>query len=298
MTNLKPLKLIYNDKAGSRAFKNDLDNIIQIFTQAGFDINILRTTTIHDIDHHLSHTPPHHFHTIVAAGGDGTINAVVNAMMRHGIKSRLGIIPAGTANDFARFLHIEKPYTQAAQVIAGGYTTPCDLGRIGDNYFINVLGVGDITNVSTHVDTQLKNTMGNMAYYLKAVEKLGTLAPVPITIKNSQGTITEDIHFFLALNTGGAGGFDNIAPKATINDGKLDMIAIKHTNIADILTLIMKFFKGEHIDDYNVIYFQDNYTELIFDSKVETNVDGEAGPQGPLTIQVVPNAIQIYTKEI
>lgn len=290
----KNLKLIYSSNAGNKGFKNELDNVLKIFTQAGFNISILRTTHFSEISNNLSKADITKYHTIVAAGGDGTINAVVNEVIKNNLSSRLGIIPSGTANDFARFLKLDKNYTRAAEIIASGNTTMVDVGRVNDRYFINVLGVGTITNISHYVDVQLKNTIGNMAYYLKAIEKFNRFVPIPITIKNSTKTINCEILFFLAMNTAGAGGLDNIAPYAKENDGMLDMIAIKYCTVAEIIPIIMKFLKGEHITDENVIYYQDDYTLLTFDKNIETNTDGDLGPSPPLTITVAKKAIEVY----
>ena len=295
MIHIKSLKLIYNDNAGSRNFKYELDNIIKIFTEVGYDISILRTQTLKDINNNLNNKKPDQYHTIVAAGGDGTLNTVISSVLRNNLNAKIGIIPAGTANDFARALKIEKPYTSAAEIIANGKTTTVDVGIANDQYFINVFGAGAITNISHHVDSQMKNTLGNVAYYIKALEKLQTLSPTPVKIKTSSKTIEEEIYFFLALNSCGAGGFDAIAKNAQIDDGLLDMIAIKQGTIAEMVALIMKFLKGDHLSDEKVIHYQDNYTEISFTDNVETNIDGEKGPATPVIIGTIPKAIEIFT---
>ena len=293
---IKTLKLIYNDNAGNRSFKHELDSILKIFTEAKYDISILRAQTLSDITTNLARALPGQYHTIVAAGGDGTLNAVINEVVKNNLESKIGIIPAGTANDFARFLKIEKPYTAAAEIIAKGHTTPVDIGRVNDSYFINVFGAGTITNISHYVDAQMKNTLGNMAYYLKAIEKMQSLNAIPVTIKNSRQTLSEEIYFFIALNSWGAGGFDKIVENANVSDGYFDMLAVKKGNIADIMALIMKFLKNEHIDDERIIYYQDNYTELVFDGAVDTNIDGENGPPAPIRIDVMPRALEVFTQ--
>ena len=248
-----------------------------------------------DITTDLEQTEPDQYHTIVAAGGDGTLNAVVNGVVKNGLGAKIGIIPAGTANDFARFLKIEKPYSVAAEIIAAGRTVPVDIGLSNQSYFINVFGAGAITNISHYVDEQLKNTLGNMAYYLKAIEKIQSFTTTPVVIKNSVKEMKENIYFFLALNSGGAGGFDGItANNASVNDGKLDMIAVKKGDITELMTVLMKFLRGEHIEDERIIYYQDNYTELIFTDQVETNIDGENGPTPPIHISVLPQAIEVF----
>ncbi|MCL1995906.1 MAG: YegS/Rv2252/BmrU family lipid kinase [Defluviitaleaceae bacterium] len=297
MIVIKTLKLIYNANAGNRSFKNELDTILKIFTYAQYDISILRADTMQDIAQCLGRASPNQYHTIVAAGGDGTLNAVINGVIKSNLKTKIGIIPAGTANDFARFLKIEKPYTAAAEIITKGRTIPVDIGKANESYFINVFGAGTLTNISHYVDAQLKNTLGNMAYYLKAIEKLQSFTATSVIIKNSHQTLEENIYFFVALNSWGAGGFDKIAESASVQDGYFDMLAVKKGNITELMALLMKFIKGEHMEDEHIIYYRDNYTELIFNDFVDTNIDGENGPPTPVRINVIPQAIEVFVPD-
>ena len=296
---MKNLLLIYNAHAGNRHFKNHLDRVLQVFSPS-FYVSVLRVEHIHQIDDYLARLAdtPDHFDTIVAAGGDGTLNCVVSAVLRHSLRTTIGIIPAGTSNDFARAMHIPKQVVAAAKIIASGELSTVDIGQIqnatGTHHFINVFGAGTLTNISHHVDPNLKNTLGNMAYYLKALEKLSDYTPIPVTITNSTETIQTEILFMVALNTGGAGGFDNWVPDASINDGVFDFLAIKPNSIPDAIALIMKFFKGEHIYDERLIYYRDSYTKLELSADTETNIDGETGPAAPLTLELLPQAVTIH----
>ena len=100
---MKKVKLIYNPFSGNKSFKFDLDICIGIFQEAGYEVHPFRTLYPGDIDNHIATMDPT-YDIIVASGGDGTVNIVVNAMMRRGLHTPLGIIPSGTANDFATYL--------------------------------------------------------------------------------------------------------------------------------------------------------------------------------------------------
>ena len=268
--------------------------MIEIFTDAGYDISILRTKTIGDIDTHLARPDAKQLDTIVSCGGDGTLNLVINAILKYDLPAKVGIIPSGTANDFARFLEIEKPFSEAANVIAAGKTKKIDIGTLNDKYFINVFGCGLLTNISNHVDPSLKNTLGNMAYYMKAIEKLNQIEPMPITIKHSDGLIEEDIYFLLALNTSSAGGFDRLVEDCDLSDGLLDFIGVKSCSIPDIMSLLVKFFRHDHISDENIIHFKDNNVEIYGPTDFETNIDGEHGAPLPAKIGLLPQRIEIF----
>lgn len=298
---MRKLKLIYNNRSGNRSFKNDIDSCIEILQNAGYDINIFRSSTYNDINNHLENTKKDEYHTIVSVGGDGTLNTIVNYMMKNNMKSKLGIIPAGTANDFARYLKIQKPYSSAAEIIARGNTIKVDVGKASNDYFINVFGLGLITNLSQQVTPTIKNTLGNLAYYLKGIENLHNFAPMHIRIINSKETMEEEIYFLLVLNSSGAGSFDELAVDASVNDGLFNILAVKSSGITELAAIVLKFFKGEHINDSRVIHFKDSFVKLEsmqhnHDKSIsfETTVDGENGPSIPLEIRNIPSALEVF----
>jgi len=293
-TNMKNLKLIYSDKSGNRSFKNEIDSVLEVFANADYNINILRANTLEDITNNLAKTKQDEYDIIAIAGGDGSLNAVVNAVLKNELNTKIGIIPAGTANDFARFLKIDKTFAGSAKTIVNGKTTMVDVGNINDTYFINVFGAGTITNISNHINTNLKNTIGNMAYYLKAIEKFQSYTPIPVTITNSNGTFEENIYLFLALNTGFAGGIDNITIDSEIDDGYFDILAIKEGSVSDIVSIVISFLRKEHLNNEKIIYYKDNYTKLEFKEEVETNIDGEKGPLPPVEMNIIPKALEIF----
>ena len=100
---MKKLKLFYNPFSGNKSFKFDLDVCIGIFQEGGYEVHPFRTLHPGDIDTHIATMDPN-YDIIVASGGDGTVNIVLNAMMHRGLHIPLGIIPSGTANDFATYL--------------------------------------------------------------------------------------------------------------------------------------------------------------------------------------------------
>lgn len=296
---MKKLKLIYNNRSGNRSFRNEIDPCLEVFQNAGYDINIFRSNTYNDISDHLKESNIDEYDTIVSVGGDGTLNTVVNYMMRNNVKSKLGIIPAGTANDFARYLKIQKPYANAAEIIAKGRTMKVDVGKANDEYFINVLGVGLLTNISQQVTPTVKNTLGNLAYYLKGIENLQNFTPMPIRIINSREVIEEDLYFVIVLNSSGAGSFDKLAADASVNDGLFDFLAVKSSGITEIAALVLKFLKGDHMHDSRVIHFKDKHIRLESINadehmSFETTVDGENGPAMPLEITNIASAIEVF----
>ena len=122
---MKKLKLFYNPFSGNKSFKFDLDVCIGIFQEGGYEVHIATMDPNYDI--------------IVASGGDGTVNIVLNAMMRRGLHIPLGIIPSGTANDFATYLGFKSGEVEdVCRTIVSTKPVDIDLGLVNDSiFFIN-----------------------------------------------------------------------------------------------------------------------------------------------------------------
>ncbi len=296
---MKKLKLIYNPMSGAKTFKDDLDLCIGILQKGGYEVTVFRSEKPGDIERHIA-TMDADIDALVVSGGDGTVNLAVNAMMERGLDIPFGIIPSGTANDFARFLNIKTRDTKtAAEAIASGNTIRADLGLANGKAFINVCGGGLLTNVSQHIDIDFKNSFGKLAYYIKGAEQLANIKTMPLRIINSKEMIEGNFYLYLVLNSSGAGSFDKLSPSASITDGLLDFFAIKGCSVMELPAVCLKILSGEHIDDPRIVYFQDNeiYIENMSDEEEfnETDIDGELGPDLPIKVRVWPEAITLFT---
>jgi diacylglycerol kinase (ATP) len=289
---MKRAKLIYNPYSGDRSFRFKLDLAIDRLQRAGYEVTPYRTMSIEGI--YESIRLHKDFDCFIACGGDGTINHVINAMIQNGIDAPVGIIPTGTANDFAGHLGIPKKISEACDIIGRGNITQVDLGKINDRYFVNVAAGGLLTDVSQKIDINLKNTLGKMAYYLKGIEQLPNFRAIPIKIKHGEEIIEEAIYLFVILNGSNAGGF-RLAPDATANDETLNLIAVKSCSIVELFNLFIKMLKGEHLGSSNIIYLRGKEFIIECSQDIETDIDGEAGPSFPLNIRVSNKKLKIFT---
>ncbi len=298
---MKKLKLIYNPFSGNKSFKFDLDVCIGIFQEGGYEVHIFRTLYPGDIDNHIA-TMPADYDCIVASGGDGTVNIVINALMRRGLRIPVGIIPSGTANDFATYLGFKSGNVEdVCRTIVSTDPVDIDLGLVNDTiFFINVVAGGYFTNVSQTVDKDIKNALGSLSYYIKGVEQLPQFRKIPYRITTSKEVIEEDLYFYMILNSAGTGGFTNLSPGAQVTDGEFEFIAVKGRPLYEMTPTVVKLITGEHIHDKNVLYLKDSYfkVECLDDTfKIkETTVDGEMGPDMPFEMRVIPRAIPVFGK--
>ena len=295
---MKKLKLIYNPLSGDGSFADYIDECVAALQNGGYETHLFRCSGNHPIADHIAAMEPGYYDAVAVSGGDGTLNVVLNALLKHGHNLPLGIIPSGTANDFASYLKIPKDAEQAAAIIADGHTMAVDVGLANNNYFINVCGAGFLTNISQTIDGDIKNLLGKFAYYLKGIGQLPNFTPLKIRITSSAITMEDEIYLFLVLNSAGTGGFDKLVPFAAIDDGQFDFVAFKAMPLMDLAKMMLKLFSGEYLSDPNILYFRDSYikVEPLFDNPtyLETDIDGEAGPYMPVEIKNIPKHIQVF----
>jgi YegS/Rv2252/BmrU family lipid kinase len=288
---MKKAKLLYNPYSGDTSFKYRIDLVTDKLQKAGYEVTLYRTMSIEHIYENIGSSTD--YDCIIASGGDGTLNHVINAMMKNNIDVPIGIFPSGTANDFAGHINIPRRVTSACDIIARGKTQEFDLGKINDRYFINVASGGLLTDVSQKIDINLKNTLGKMAYYIKGIEQIPTFRPIPIKIKFNDKVIEEMVYLFLILNGSNAGGF-KLAPNSTANDGTLNLVAIKSCSIVDLFNLFIRMLRGEHLDSNHIIYLRGTDFIIECDENIETDIDGESGPLFPLNVGISGKKIKIF----
>lgn len=291
---MNKIRLIYNPSSGDRSFKNKLDEVIEEFQREGYQVLPYKTLGVDDIEHGVKLAKLDNCKSIAVAGGDGTINRVVNAMIKNNIKLPLGIFPYGTANDLAQYFGMSKDVKKCCRGIINGKVKSIDLGKINEKYFINVAAGGLLTDVSQKVDINLKNTLGKLAYYIKGLEQFPNFRPIPMEFVTEDVTISEKVYLFLVFNGRSAGGFNLLARDAIIDDGKLDIIAIKACALVDLISLFIKILRGEHLQDNNIIYIRTDKLKINSEYDVETDIDGESGPLFPVELSIIPGGMDIF----
>ena len=152
---MKKIKLIYNPYSGNKNFKFSLDTCIEKFQSAGYFVDIFRTSDYGDIQNHIAAVKEDNisYDAFVISGGDGSINILINSLMENGLNNvPIGIIPSGTANDFASFLKLPLDAGECCDVICANSAKPVDIGRINDKYFVNVCAGGMFSNISQNIN--------------------------------------------------------------------------------------------------------------------------------------------------
>ena len=151
---------------------------------------------------------------IVCSGGDGTLNNVVSGIMGRPRIPRIGYIPCGSTNDFARSLKIPVDPKKAAEAAVSGTGRKIDVGKFGDDqYFVYVAAFGAFTEVSYKTPQDIKNILGHQAYLLESLKALPSIKPRRIAAEWDDGSIEGEFIFGMITNSRGVAGFKTLAPR-------------------------------------------------------------------------------------
>ncbi|WP_048600841.1 diacylglycerol kinase [Rubeoparvulum massiliense] len=294
---MKRARVIYNPTSGREEAKRMLPDLLDQLEMAGYEASAHATKGKDDATVAARTACERGYDLIVASGGDGTLYEVINGMADHPNRPPLGIIPSGTTNDFASAIGIPKKSDEAIRFMLEGTAQPIDIGKMNDRYFINIAGGGSLTTLTYEVPIKLKTLLGQMAYYVKGIEMLPKLKPTMMRIEADNFLLEEEIMLFLVANSQSVGGFPHLAPNASLNDGLLDAILLKKTNLAEAVRLAAAALRGEHPNDPSVIYFQTSYLKAASPNEVLVNLDGELGGALPCEIHAMPSHIQVLMKK-
>jgi diacylglycerol kinase (ATP) len=288
---MKKVRFIYNPYSGENNIVNELDNVIRLHQEVGLSIVPYRIQKGKDLAEALDIIDKTYSYILIA-GGDGTVDSLVNAMKQKNINIPIGILPVGTANDFGKFINMPNDIQEACKQILASKPVAVDVGKINDKYFINVASTGLFTDVSQKIDSNLKNTIGKLAYYLKGLEELPNFRRLKVKLSSKECNYNGDMYLLLVFNGKTAGNL-NLATEAEITDGKLDVIMFKAIQIIELLPLFIKLLKGEHLDSDKVVYFKTDDVYIESSEDIVTDIDGEKGPDFPLRIQCIKGGIKL-----
>jgi lipid kinase YegS len=214
---------------------------------------------------------------VVAAGGDGTVNEVVNGLARVRSPTALGLVPLGTANDFAGSLGIPEDVTEALRLAAEGATQPVDIARVNRRCFINVSTGGFGADTSQSAGRALKKWLGGFAYVLRGVKQIVTFDIPEGTFRVDGDVVHEGPFVFFAVgNARRTGGGTPLTPLARVGDGRLDIMLVHGMSRWQFMRLLPDLRAGTHLDSPYVSYYRADDFAVSTRGVVAVNADGEA----------------------
>jgi YegS/Rv2252/BmrU family lipid kinase len=293
---IKRVKFIYNPASGENSVISKLDAIAEQYQRKGYAL------TLHRLDFKgggdeaaMLFGIDDSYHHILVAGGDGTVNFVINAIKKYNIDIPIAILPTGTANDFAGALDLPFDPVRACKKNLSGEIRRIDLGVVNGTYFVNVLSCGLFAEVSQKTPTIMKNTFGKMAYYFGGLGELPKFRRMKVRITSDGGDFEGNCIIFFVFNGRSAGQF-NIAHTSHVDDGILDALIFKGENPFETIRTALLYMshlpKPERYPS-EIVHLRCSRLTALCDNNETTDIDGQAGPGFPLEISCDAGAIRM-----
>jgi len=296
--------LIYNPSAGRGRAAAIASGVERGLTKRGLEVELhatQRPADAMDIAGRLASQVD----IIVAIGGDGTINEVVNGMTERRRqprpeashvqrKARLGIVPAGTVNVLALELGLPYQVERACNVIAGGKIVSLDVGAVNNRGFVLMMGAGIDALTVRNVDPRAKRRFRGLAF-LGTGLKAGFAAPPPAFVVRTGGS-EFTATFFVACNSRHYAGHLGLCPEADPTDGLLDLLIFTGTTSSSLAAFWLGVPSGLHLRNPNVMYLRGKGAELIPLEEKEAvwfQTDGELAGKLPATVKVDAHALEV-----
>jgi YegS/Rv2252/BmrU family lipid kinase len=291
--NNKKWVFILNPVAGNGFGAKYHPKVQEMIKQYGIDAEVVLTERHGHASELAKQYADRGFRFIIGVGGDGTLNEISVPLV--GNKDVIiGIIPAGTGNDFIQILGLPDRFTDEDwKTFFDLNVIPMDVGRVNGNYFINGMGLGFDAQVAARNYVKPGETrMGGKGKYVWHIVSTLLFFREKKVIMNSNGSTRVDNCFINTISIGRrfAGGF-YLTPKAIANDGLLDVCSIRKLNLFERFKLLLMVPKGTHINDHRVHYYQTDHISLEFTEEVPFHVDGELFFAKHFEVSLQPGAL-------
>lgn len=316
-------ELIYNPSGGQVVIRHELDHVIAFLGSRGWSITRRETGSLSQATELAHDAADRGVDVVVAAGGDGTVNAVANGLVN--TDTALGVLPVGTTNSWALQMGIPAlnpvfPGTQAARLVAGleeritrplpaslhrkvllnaarvlveGVTAATDVGEVSGRYFLISTGIGLEAAIVGSISLKEKRALGSWAYVLTAIESAYRYTGADVRLRLDGTDLTVSTPLIVVTNIQLYGGMAAVGPKACVNDGRLDVCILKGEGFLTFVQYAMKILTHRHLSDPKVNYYQ--CREIVVESAppLPVHVDGDAFSTTPVTIHAVPSALKV-----
>jgi len=294
---------IYNPKAGNGKAGKQLGLVKKLFDTYKIDADIILTQYPHHGTKILSEIDLSPYKVLIIAGGDGSMFDAVNAYVRHHLDSQIpvGLLPVGTGNSLSKDISPDTNSLESfIKIIRQGHIKHFDLGQVTTTghqfYFINMTGFGFTTDVTL---TGVKyKYLGDFAYTLGVLLNLIRLKSYPLQMIINGQTVNLENTYVTISNSKFAGGKMMVAPKASVNDGLLDIVIVNKVSRLQLLKTFPKIFDGTYIKSPYVKYYRTNRIRFTSNHKKILSPDGEIVGKLPAEIRVLPQILPILVDKV
>ncbi len=288
--------LIVNPVSGQTENPQLLPSLLSALEDQDIQVEVKLTTPDQDGQDLAASAAENGTTLVIVAGGDGTIEAVAKGLIY--TQTILGILPLGTRNNIAASLNIPTDLTKAVRVIVEGENCPIDLGKVQEHYFLEVVGIGLEASLFPCGDevkeAVKKNSLTVVKSIVNGLKTFFNFKPHRLVLKldgkrkHYPHTLQVNI-----CNSPRYGVEFALAPQAKMNDGKLDVIYINHPSKWDHLRHFFSAMRGQPFIHARLKNYQAKMIQVKSYIPLEVHADGHCVGHTPITVEVVPNALQI-----
>ena len=230
---------------------------------------------------------------VVAAGGDGTVNSVVNGLAEASSGVTLGVLPLGTANDWCSSLAIPDDLDAALELLDNGEARLLDIVEVETEHrqtrFANIATGGNSHRVTESLTDELKENWGALCYVRGAIGVLADLQPFDAQIRFDDGSPQSfSVWNIVVANGKTSAGRLEVAPRALLDDGLLDIVIIQSGTIIDVADLTAKYLFGDYVDSEKVVYRQAKKIEIESTPPTMFSIDGDLIEEQPVVFRALP----------
>lgn len=266
-------RLILN---GKKADRPDVRAAVKAVRAAGHDLEVRVTWERGDAARFVAEAARDGVPRVIAGGGDGSVNEAANGLMALAAPARptLGILPLGTANDFATACRVPVDAEAALRLAVTGEPRPVDLGRCNDAFFANIASGGFGAAVTAETPVELKNFLGGGAYTLMGLVKAVHFAPYACSIHTPAGAVDGSMVVGAICNGRQAGGGQPLAPDAFLDDGLLDIVSLRRFPASAAMQVVAEILANRSDGEY-VERLRAPWIEVTAPAPIPVNLDGE-----------------------
>lgn len=293
----RKIMFIANPIAGKGGVSTIVLPLVDAFNKQGDEVSVFTTQHVAHatqlVEQHASR-----FDVVVASGGDGTLNEVVNGLMHLEERPALCYIPNGTVNDFAATLGLKKSKTFIENLVAQDYKVAIDIGQFNDEFFTYVAAFGAFTQVSYSTPQQSKNIFGKAAYFFEGVKSISSIESYTLIVESDQGIIDGAFVFGAISNSKSIAGIQfKSTVDAELDDGLFEVLLIKQPNSAIELQNIASALITQSVNENLMYYFKTSSLTIRSIEDIAWTIDGEeAMPSNHIEIKNHHKAINFFVK--
>jgi len=292
------VKVILNPYANRWGAKAQAEETAAAFRAAGVECDLVITETAREGVAIAEAAAGQGYDAVVAAGGDGTINEVVNGLIRaagDGPTVPFGIVPLGTANDFNLMAGLPDTIGESVRVIAAGKTRRIDAGQVNDRFFINNSAAA-MEPMVTIENIKMTRLSGEIRYIVALLRALVKLKPWQMKLVWDGGGYEGPAYLLSVCNSPRTGGF-MMAPGAELDDGQLDMVFAPEVSKGSVISILLKLMQGKHIHHPAVTFRRITAIDLTSTPGTPLHSDGELFAETAETVsyRVLPGKVTLLT---